>query len=277
MNQNFASVVFVMNIFMLTHSQKRERHVRCMRRKIILTGGQRLVIALISNINLLKINAMSLSITELAKARESVSKILEELQLDAYLYEVEPRDDTWELKIECACEVDGGWETIILQVPKRMLLDSFDDETAKQHLFEFWQKKFANCKLRQPSSDKEDPDLYLTIIDLRGEHEMIWPNDADGDVFRSLEEDGFDFLKDHSVEFNVDFEHWPPSPEAISLLKEKYENLEILEPTDGFDGYIKIQISAKLSYELVTGVQRDITNLIRNYGAKCESWDVMNG
>lgn len=92
---------------------------------------------------------MSISISELAKARESASNILEELQLDTYLYEVEPRDETWELRIECACEVDGGWETIMIQVPKRMLLDSFDDEKAKQDLFEFWKRKLVGCKLRQ--------------------------------------------------------------------------------------------------------------------------------
>ena len=92
---------------------------------------------------------MSISIEELAKARESVNKILDELQLDAYLYELEPRDDTWDLRVECACEIDGGWETTMIQVPKRMLLDSFDDETARQQLFEYWRKKFAGCKLRQ--------------------------------------------------------------------------------------------------------------------------------
>ena len=92
---------------------------------------------------------MSLSILELAKARESANAILELLQLDAYIYEVEPRDETWELKIECACEIDGGWETIRLQVPRKMLLDSFDDDKVKHDLFGFWKKKLANCKLRQ--------------------------------------------------------------------------------------------------------------------------------
>ena len=93
---------------------------------------------------------MSLSTLDLAKARVSANTILEELQLDAYIYEVEPRNETWELKIECACEVDGGWESIIIQVPRRMLLDSFDDTKARQHLLEFWKKKLAACKFRQP-------------------------------------------------------------------------------------------------------------------------------
>ncbi len=92
---------------------------------------------------------MPLSIVELSKTREIASSILEELQLDAYLFEVEPRDETWELKIECACEVDGGWETITLQVPKQMFLESFNDETAKERLFEYWKRKLADCKFRR--------------------------------------------------------------------------------------------------------------------------------
>lgn len=92
---------------------------------------------------------MTLSVVELAKARDTAMMILEELQLDAFLYEVEPRDDIWEITIECACHVDGGWERIVLQVPKDMLLDSFDNDKARQRLFEYWKKKLADCKLRQ--------------------------------------------------------------------------------------------------------------------------------
>ena len=92
---------------------------------------------------------MPLSTSDLAKARESANILLEELQLDAFIYEVEPREDVWVLTIECACEVDGGWETITLQVPKQMLLDSIDDEKARQYLFEYWKKKLAGCKLRE--------------------------------------------------------------------------------------------------------------------------------
>lgn len=92
---------------------------------------------------------MSISTIELAKARESANTILEQLQLDAFIYEVEPRDDVWELTIECACEVDGGWETITLRVPKQMLLESFDDHHTKEELFEYWKNKLADCKLRK--------------------------------------------------------------------------------------------------------------------------------
>ena len=92
---------------------------------------------------------MSLSTVDLAKARDSANAILEELQLDAYIFEVEPRNENWELTIECACETDGGWETIKIQVPKQMLLGSFDNAKAREQLFEYWKKEVAGCKLQQ--------------------------------------------------------------------------------------------------------------------------------
>ncbi|MES0326951.1 MAG: hypothetical protein ABUK13_02060, partial [Gammaproteobacteria bacterium] len=92
---------------------------------------------------------MNLSIVELAKARDTAMMILEELQLDAFLYALEPRDDVWELIVECACQINGGWERIALQVPREMLLGGFDNDTARQRLFEYWKNKLADCKLRQ--------------------------------------------------------------------------------------------------------------------------------
>ena len=104
---------------------------------------------------------------------------------------------------------------------------------------------------------------------------MAWPNDADGDAFRTLQEDGFDFSGEHLVDFNVDFENWPPASEAIGLLREKYQHVDIIEPEEEFEGYVRIQISAQLSYPFVTRVQQEITDSLKSYGAKCESWEVM--
>lgn len=95
-------------------------------------------------------NTTALSIQELAKARINASAILEELQLDAYIYEVEPHDSAdWEIKIECASDINGGWEMITLKVPKDMLLDSDHEHTAKASLYAYWKKKLNRCKLRK--------------------------------------------------------------------------------------------------------------------------------
>jgi len=92
---------------------------------------------------------MTLSIIDLAKARETASAILGELQLDAYLFEVEPKDDAWELVVECASEIDGGWATIRLQIPNKVMLDGFNDDVANGRFFQYWKKQLATCKIRQ--------------------------------------------------------------------------------------------------------------------------------
>ena len=91
---------------------------------------------------------MTLSSTELIKAREAASVLLEELGLDAYLFEVEPQNEHYELKIECACESNGGWATVSLTVPKDKMLQGFDDAAIKRQLYAYWAKKLASCKKR---------------------------------------------------------------------------------------------------------------------------------
>ncbi len=92
---------------------------------------------------------MTLSITELDQARVATAALLDELGLDAYLFEVEPRDGQWELKVECALEIVGAWESIALQVPKEMLLTSQDDAAIHQRILAEWRGRFVACKLRE--------------------------------------------------------------------------------------------------------------------------------
>ena len=90
---------------------------------------------------------MTLSIIELAKARDTIAELLDELRLDAYLFEIEPRDEQWELKVDCAVAADGAWESITLLVPKEMLLLSRDDAAIRQRMLTEWRGRLAACKL----------------------------------------------------------------------------------------------------------------------------------
>jgi hypothetical protein len=103
-----------------------------------------------------------------------------------------------------------------------------------------------------------------------------WPSDADGDVFRRLASGGFDFSASHSIDFNVDFDSWPPSPEFVTTLKAQYPKLQVLEPSDGYRGYIQFVVDTKLTYELVMFVQSAVSSLAAPYGGICESWGVMS-
>lgn len=104
---------------------------------------------------------------------------------------------------------------------------------------------------------------------------MNFPEDADGDVLRKLEEVGVDFSQPHSVDFNVDFDAWPPSKEALAKLQELVGSIEIFEPEDGYDGYVLFTRHELLSYELVVSTQQQVTKLMSNYRGVCESWGVL--
>src|SRR5690348_13966120 len=88
---------------------------------------------------------------------------------------------------------------------------------------------------------------------------MNWPTDADGDVLRRMERGGFDFTKPCLIDFNVDFEAWPPPDEAIAILSKEFPSVVVYQPSDSGDGYIQIQLFEMLSYELVVRIQSEVT------------------
>ena len=87
---------------------------------------------------------------------------------------------------------------------------------------------------------------------------------------------GLDFSEPHSVDFNVDFDQWPPSPAATSLLKSKFDVVEIYEQEDDFGGYILFTLNEIITYDLVMNIQSDVTKLMSEYGGVCESWGVLH-
>ncbi|HEX4302961.1 MAG TPA: ribonuclease E inhibitor RraB [Rhizomicrobium sp.] len=105
---------------------------------------------------------------------------------------------------------------------------------------------------------------------------MQWPQDADGDVFRRLESQGFDFTKRYTIDFQVDFECWPPPAEAAALLREIYPNVATVEPNADAAGYLEFSVSAPLTYELVTTIQRTVTGALSALGGVCNSWGVLH-
>ena len=103
-----------------------------------------------------------------------------------------------------------------------------------------------------------------------------WPDDADGGVFRSLAANAFDFSKQYSVDYNVDFDSWPPQAAALDLLRAMYGELGLYPPDEHGDGYVKFQVLGKVSYEGVTSVQRQASAAMGQFGGVCESWGVLH-
>lgn len=103
-----------------------------------------------------------------------------------------------------------------------------------------------------------------------------WPDDADGGVFRRLAEAGFDFSQEWSVDYNVDFEDWPPAKEALEWLRSAYGRLS-LYPLDAHGaGYVQFQVVGPVTYESVTSIQRRVSAAMLPFGGVCESWGVMH-
>lgn len=105
---------------------------------------------------------------------------------------------------------------------------------------------------------------------------MSWPDDADGDVFRRLEASGFDFSRDYTIDYIVDFDSWPPSPAVLKLLRERYGEIELCAPEDDSRGSILFRVVGRVSYEGVTSVQRLVTAAMRPHGGVCESWGLLH-
>ena len=105
---------------------------------------------------------------------------------------------------------------------------------------------------------------------------MNWPNDSDGDALRRLEESDFDFSKNYDVDFNIDFNNWPPSQEAIEILNKEYGGVEVYDPEDEYEGYLMFKINSLITYNLVVDTQSRVSILMKPYGGTCETWGVLH-
>ncbi|NIR30488.1 MAG: hypothetical protein GWN84_14500 [Gammaproteobacteria bacterium] len=90
---------------------------------------------------------MPWSSVELAEARELIRGLLEALELDAYLFEVEPRNDGWELRLECAA--DEGWQSFRLPLESSRIIDARENEAARERLLRVVGATLGDCKRRR--------------------------------------------------------------------------------------------------------------------------------
>ncbi len=87
---------------------------------------------------------MPTSTNELLQAREMARTLLEGLGLEAYLFEIEPREGQWELRVECA--VDDGWQSTTFAIDKQSLLRSQEDIGTHERLLSEWREHLVACK-----------------------------------------------------------------------------------------------------------------------------------
>lgn len=89
---------------------------------------------------------MEFSVDEIAHMRMTVTALLDELHLDAYLFDIEPKPGQWLIKVECATR--NGWGNFLLTAETDYLLHGHDDAVAHAVLLDNWRDSLAACKIR---------------------------------------------------------------------------------------------------------------------------------
>ena len=84
---------------------------------------------------------MELSESSLTQARDTVERLLEQLGLATYLFEVEPRTDHWEVRVECA--PNSGWQSSVLNVDEQWLDACRTDAMAREQLLAEWRQRLS--------------------------------------------------------------------------------------------------------------------------------------
>ena len=92
---------------------------------------------------------MNQSFSHLARIREVVERLLEQLNLEAYLYYIEPKEGQWELTVECV--INDGWETIKLRANKEYFLHGQDDAIIHDLLLNESRETLAGCHIKNPN------------------------------------------------------------------------------------------------------------------------------
>lgn len=79
---------------------------------------------------------------DLIDAREATAALLEQLELKAYLFEVEADEDVWLVRVEWAH--NGDWQTVAMPVQWDQLLASRSDNKARDSLLNQWRSQLIN-------------------------------------------------------------------------------------------------------------------------------------
>lgn len=94
---------------------------------------------------------MHQSFSQLAEIRDVVEKLLEQLNLEAYLYNIEPKEGQWELTVECA--INDEWTTIILRANKEYFQHGNDDTVIHDLLLNEWRETLSPCRTKKPQPE----------------------------------------------------------------------------------------------------------------------------
>ena len=109
---------------------------------------------------------------------------------------------------------------------------------------------------------------------------MTFPNDIDGDVMRTLEDNNFNFDDEVDIEFIIEFKHWPLSRDEKVAIQQLYANCDFIDP-DQYDiengdlfGYVAFSVTHKVEHEFIVSTQKTASSQMEKFGGLCDSWAV---
>ncbi len=88
---------------------------------------------------------MTTTSSDFIQARLLIDEILDELGIDAYLFEIEPHDGQWQLKVECA--VDEGWGSFSVALDETKVYAGFNGDTARNEIKEQCRQSLIACRI----------------------------------------------------------------------------------------------------------------------------------
>ena len=87
---------------------------------------------------------MNISTQQLIDAKEATSGLIDQLGLEDYVFDVEPHEDQWEVRVECGH--GGMWQSVTLMVDAARLRASRDNATERTQLLKEWGERLAACR-----------------------------------------------------------------------------------------------------------------------------------
>jgi hypothetical protein len=80
---------------------------------------------------------------DIAQARVAAERLLEDLDLRAFVFTVEPKQEGRQLSVECAS--GAGWQSISLRLDPEELRASLHDSGTRERLRERWSERLRGC------------------------------------------------------------------------------------------------------------------------------------
>jgi hypothetical protein len=80
---------------------------------------------------------------EIGEVRVEIGRLLDELQMRAFIFTVEPKGDLWQLRVECA--TDGEWQTVSLPIEAPQLLSRLRDPTERERFKALLRGRLREC------------------------------------------------------------------------------------------------------------------------------------